>query len=212
MLTADLSTGAAEPVVTAIHALTDPPADGDVRTPARRRSDALVRMAELALAHLSCAEAGSGLRARPSCTVVIDWDTLQGSQVGRLDGDFRGPLHRTEVEKMLCDCSVSRVVTGPTGLPIDAGRTTRTISPQLRRALAARDRGCRFPGCDRPPGWTDVHHVIHWRNGGATNLENCILLCDFHHHLVHGRGWIVKFDGEDARFIGPNGAEINDDG
>ena len=108
MFQADLSSTAAETVATAIHALTDPPTDGDTRTPARRRADALVRMAELALANLRGADPETGpALALPACTVVIDWTTLTGQTWGRIDGDSTGTLHPSDVERLLCDCTVS---------------------------------------------------------------------------------------------------------
>ena len=203
VLHAELSEAAAEVVVTAVHAFTDPPSDGDDRTPARRRADALVRMAEVALATLP----EHADRARTRATVIIDWATLRHHVPGALDGEFTGSIHPAEIDRLLCDSSVSRVVTGPQGLPLDVGRSRRTVPPPLRRAVIVRDRGCRFPGCDRPPGWCDAHHVIHWRNGGRTALDNLVLLCDHHHQVVHRPGWTVKFDG-DLRVLRPDGVEI----
>ena len=93
---AELSSTAAEIVETAIHALTDPPADGDPRTPARRRADALVQMAELALAAIHTTPDGP-TRALPACSIVIDWTTLTGPDWDRIDGDYTGTLHPTDV-------------------------------------------------------------------------------------------------------------------
>jgi hypothetical protein len=72
---------------------------------------------------------------------------------------------------------------------LDVGRKTRTIPPALRRALEARDRGCRFPGCGLR--FTDAHHIRHWADGGETRLGNLVLLCRFHHRLVHEEGFRV---------------------
>ena len=91
--------------------------------------------------------------------------------------------------RLACDASISRVLFSAASQPIDVGRATRTISPALRRALAARDRGCRFPGCDRPPSWTDGHHLTHWTAEGETNPANVVSLCRRHHHRVHEEGW-----------------------
>ncbi len=147
VLTAELSEVAAETVVTAIHAFTDPPADGDDRTPARRRADALVRIAEVALATLP-REAG---RARTRATIVVDWTTLNGAAAGRLDGEFTGPIHPAEVDRALCDSAITRVVTGPGGLPLDVGRSRRTVPAAVRRALVVRDGGLPVPGLRPTP-------------------------------------------------------------
>ena len=210
MLNGNLSSSAAETVVNALHALTDPPSDDDRRTPARRRADALVRMAEIALAHLHSDEhsVAGPVRARPSVSMVVDWRTLNVDALGRMDGEFTGTFHRSDVERLLCDSFVTRVVTGPSGLPIDVGRARRTTPTPTRQALIVRDQGCRYPGCGRPPGWCDAHHVIHWQHGGRTDLENLVLLCDHHHHVVHQPGWTVKFDGEEFRVLRPDGTEI----
>jgi len=86
------------------------------------------------------------------------------------------------------------VLGGPPAEPLDLGRATRTISPAQRRALAIRDGGCRFPGCSAPPIWCDGHHVIHWLDGGRTDLANLVLLCRRHHRAVHEGGWTIHSD------------------
>ena len=90
------------------------------------------------------------------------------------------------------------------GSVLDVGRRTRTIPPALRRALEARDRGCRFPGCGSR--FTDAHHVTHWADGGDTSLGNTVLLCRHHHRLVHEGGWRILWD-RDGRpvFVDPRG-------
>jgi hypothetical protein len=165
-------------------------------------------MAELALANLRAAGDTGPVRARPAASIVVDWTTLTGEQWGRLDGQFVGTLHRADVERMLCDCTISRVVTGPDGLPLEVGRSQRTPSPAQRRALHTRDGGCRFPGCQRPPGWTDAHHVVHWKDGGRTDLDNLVSLCDHHHHVVHQPGRTVEFDGHTLSTRRPDGTAI----
>ena len=82
------------------------------------------------------------------------------------------------------------------------------MPPPLRRALVVRDDGCRYPGCNRPPGWCDAHHVTHWVDGGPTAVDNLVLLCDRHHHVVHEPGWQLEFDGHDLRVLRPDGTEV----
>ncbi|MCG8467770.1 MAG: HNH endonuclease [Gemmatimonadetes bacterium] len=87
---------------------------------------------------------------------------------------------------------------------LSVGRRTRTISPALRRALAARDRGCRFPGCGLR--FTEAHHVVHWADGGETSLANTVLLCRFHHRLVHEGEWNIEWMGPSkVAFVDPEG-------
>jgi Domain of unknown function (DUF222)/HNH endonuclease len=85
----------------------------------------------------------------------------------------------------------------PLGAPaelLDLGRATRVVSAALRRALAVRDGGCAAAGCDRPPSWTDAHHLVHWLHGGPTRLDNLLLLCRVHHQAVHEGGWRLGRD------------------
>ena len=96
---------------------------------------------------------------------------------------------------------------GPGGEILDVGRRTRTISPALRRALSARDRRCRFPGCGNRR--VDAHHVRHWADGGQTALDNLVLLCRRHHRAVHEEGFRVTIDAAgDARFAHPDGRPL----
>ncbi len=81
------------------------------------------------------------------------------------------------------------VLGGAPTQPLEVGRTTRVVTAAQRAALAVRDGGCAFPGCDRPPPWCDAHHLRHWLHGGPTNLANLALLCRAHHRAVHEGGW-----------------------
>ena len=110
-------------------------------------------------------------------------------------------------ERIACDCSVVAMLHRKAGPP-DVGRRTRVISPSLRRALLARDHHCRFPGC-RMRRFTDGHHLWHWIKDGPTDLNNLILLCPFHHRLVHEGGFSVARDpGGELVFCRPDGEVI----
>jgi hypothetical protein len=113
-----------------------------------------------------------------------------------------------ETSRRLC-CDASRVVLTKSvdGRIVGVGRRTRTIPSALRRALEARDRGCRFPGCGLR--FTDGHHIVHWADGGGTDLENTVLLCGRHHRLVHEEGHRVCMDKEgQVVFFNPSGTAI----
>jgi hypothetical protein len=95
------------------------------------------------------------------------------------------------------------------GQPLNVGRKTRTISAPLRRALKARDKGCRFPGCANSR-FIDAHHIQHWANGGETKPSNLVSLCRFHHHAVHEGGIsVVILDDGALRFVKRNGDAVD---
>ena len=100
-----------------------------------------------------------------------------------------GPHVSAETSRRIaCDCSVLGIRDGEKGEPLAIGRRSRSIPPAMRRALRLRDRGCRFPGCTSDK-FVDGHHIQHWADGGETNLDNLVLLCRRHHHLVHEGGF-----------------------
>jgi len=109
----------------------------------------------------------------------------------------------------LCDCVIHRVVHAGS-IRIDYGREVRSVPRHLFHAVADRDRGCRFPGCHRPPAWCDAHHIAHWTpHAGETAYHNLVLLCDRHHHLVHQHHWqIVLFATGDVAFTTPDGRTL----
>ena len=104
-------------------------------------------------------------------------------------------------QRLACDSATVEMRHGPDGQVLDVGRKTRTISPALRRALASRDRQCRFPGCQARR--CDSHHIRHWAHGGATALDNLVLLCRRHHRAVHEEGFQVTVDSKRRRSCGP---------
>jgi hypothetical protein len=101
------------------------------------------------------------------------------------------------VRRLACDASFRLAVLDDNDQLLRIGRASRTVPATLRNALALRDGGCRFPGCDRPIDWTEPHHLKHWFDGGPTNLINLLLLCGFHHGLVHEGGWRLERQGDD---------------
>ncbi|MDQ6719768.1 MAG: HNH endonuclease [Candidatus Dormibacteraeota bacterium] len=112
------------------------------------------------------------------------------------------PISTRTLERIACDSTISRVLLADS-MVIDVGRATRVVSAPTRRALRTRDGGCRWPGCDRPVNWSTPHHIEFWARGGANNLPNLVLLCFFHHRLVHEGGWQVVKAGREFRFLPP---------
>jgi len=133
--------------------------------------------------------------------------TIEGlkNEVGAppVDLELSLPISTRTLERIACDCTMSRVLLADS-MVIDVGRATRTVSAPMRRALGKRDRGCRFPGCDRQVNWSTPHHIDFWARGGPNNLPNLVLLCFFHHRLVHEGGWQVVKAGREFRFMPPD--------
>lgn len=92
---------------------------------------------------------------------------------------------------LVCDPAITALIVDTLGVPLDLGRTIRFANRAQRRALARRDGGCVFPGCDAPVGWCDAHHVTWWDNGGKTDIGELALLCRYHHGISHRHGWTM---------------------
>jgi hypothetical protein len=165
----------------------------DDRTPAQRRADAMADLVSLALrgdqlpkqrgnrAHLLVTITEENLRTRRGFGVTASGEHLTAAAIRRI----------------ACDAKITPITVDANGVPLAVGRTRRTVTPAQWCALVIRDKGCIFPGCDRPAGWCQGHHVIYWENWGLTDLDNMVLLCDHHHDSVHHHQWTVEF-GEDG--------------
>jgi hypothetical protein len=154
----------------------------DRRTPAQRRADALGDICSFYLTHNTDLVTSGG--ERPHVTVTVDYETLKG-HVDRLPQIDGTPVTPETTRRITCDAGIIPMVLGSDSEPLDVGRKTRTIPSGLRRALEHRDRGCTWEGCDARVPWCDAHHIIHWADGGRTNLENLTLLCRTHHTATH---------------------------
>ncbi|MEN8145211.1 MAG: DUF222 domain-containing protein, partial [Gemmatimonadota bacterium] len=179
---------------------------------ARRRADALGLLAERAMAAgFSEGAPLSGSSAeRYQVMLHVDADTLASDgEQGRSELEDGTRVSAETSRRLACDGAVVAVGHSTDGSVLSVGRRTRTISPALRRALEARDSGCRFPGCGLR--FTDAHHVRHWADGGETSLENLLLLCRHHHRLVHEQGWKTQWwrsgtgQADQPAFVDPKG-------
>jgi Domain of unknown function (DUF222)/HNH endonuclease len=191
----------------ALDALAHGMSPGETRSGSQRRADALV---DMAATQLRCGEHRDVHGQRPHVTVTVSAYTMRagvlrsgsGAPPAELSGV--GPIHPETARRIACDAVRTVVTVAQTAddwmstagsaraLPLSVGRATRTIPAHIRTALHLRDQGCRFPGCDRPSAWTDGHHIIHWSDGGPTELENLVSLCRPHHRAVHEQGWRIR--------------------
>ena len=193
----------------------DPCPDGRPRPVSERNADALVDISRFFLDHTHTATSPG--RQRPHVNLVCDLADLHtaaatsarpglfdSAQVPALQAALAATgspaaraatLDGAEVpvafaHELACDAVLHRVlVAGP--VIVDHGRAVRVVTDTQRAALAVRDRGCRHPGCDRPPGWCHAHHLVPWELGGPTDLANLVLVCNRHHRLWHHPRWTV---------------------
>jgi hypothetical protein len=126
---------------------------------------------------------------------------------GRCEIEAGAAISRDTALRLACDASLIRLVEDRDGTPLDVGRKTRTIGPALRRALRARDGGCRFPGCPETR-FVEGHHLRHWAHGGPTSLGNLTELCRFHHRLLHEGGYRIEGTAPHLSFLRPDGTPI----
>lgn len=186
----------------------DPFDPGLDRSPANRRTEAMIELLEQGGASDAAAS-----RRGPAFWILLDPATFAGQhpddpsdELHELpDGTF---VPRRLVEQWLCDSTAARLVLGVSGQVLDLGRAARLANRAQRRALAARDRGCAVPGCDRPPNWCHAHHVVWWEDDGDTDIDNLVLLCSHHHRRVHSGGLVVKMDKGVPRFWNDFGLEL----
>jgi hypothetical protein len=200
----DLDPEAGQALMTALRAVIDADARTagapELRAPAARRADAL---GEICRAWLDGQDRPEISGERPHVEVLVDLDALAG-RAGRSELVDAGPVTPETARRLACDARVSRIITDGASQPLELGRSTKVVSAALRRAVTVRDRGCRFPGCGRPPGWCDAHHVRHWADGGETSLDNLVLLCRPHHRAIHRGFGLSIVDGQPV-FARPDG-------
>jgi hypothetical protein len=211
---------AGQMLVAALEPLARPQDSQDPRSASQRRADALVELARRNLEGGQLPQSGG---VRPQLTVTVDLDSLLGPGGLGGDAGWVGPLEPETCRRLACDGAVTRVLVtrhpisqgGDGGLaarlraaarllppalggaptqPLEVGRTSRVVTAAQRAALAVRDGGCVFPGCDRPPAWCEAHNLRHWLHGGPTDLANLALLCQAHHRAVHEGGWRLARD------------------
>ncbi|NYI67514.1 hypothetical protein BJY26_001820 [Spelaeicoccus albus] len=206
---------AGEHLRAALDAATPRPSAEDTRTPGNRRADALTAIARHAL---DSGDYKTGGNVRPHVMATLsasEWADWQrsGKAPTRAPGATIGdniPLAPSEIDTLLCDCTLMRAVLDPDGQPVDLGRNKRTFTAYQRKALLLRDRHCTWPGCTMPGTYTEDHHVDEWAaDNGTTSIDNGVLVCSFHHHYIHSHDITIspiqggfQFTHPDGRLIG----------
>ena len=178
-----------EIIRTAVDAFGPPGGTGDTRTAAQRRMDGLTAACQAAL---DSGAPGTRHGAAPHLSILVDEQTLAGEPgAAPAQTSYGTMLTARQVLALACRADLS-VIRWRDGLPLDVGRRYRTETPALRRALEARDQGCRAPGCGIPAAWCTAHHLTPWSQGGTTSLDTTALFCFTHHHVfIHQLGWTI---------------------
>lgn len=164
----------------------------DPRTTEQLLADAFVEMVRIA----GVADPGKVFaQRRPAVSIHVEQRDLEtGTGSARIEGQSVAISIETARRHACASGAVPILFDGPEA--INVGRTQRLFSDRQRVALAARDGGCRFPDCDRPPSWCEAHHIDEWvRHNGRTDVAAGVLLCRFHHLLVHNAGWRIRRRG-----------------
>lgn len=191
-------------VVTALHAAATPmPAGADFRTPAQRRADALVSIAEFFLKFAAVEGAlASEHGAAPQLSVLVPLGALTGAPGAPAAVTGLGtPISGRAARRLACDANITRIITGPRSEPIDVGRTRRSFTRAARLAIVARDRHCIWPGCTAPAAWCEAHHGVHWADGGPSDADNGFLVCGRHHDQIHHHLHAVVIEADGRRSI-----------
>jgi Domain of unknown function (DUF222)/HNH endonuclease len=180
---------------------------GDTRTRAQQQADALVQLADNALAS---GDLPICRTVKPHVVLTVNVADLADTtpNPAAATTGFGSVLSAARARWLACDAGITRIVLGPDGLPLDVGREKRVVPPHIRRAVEQRDGHCVFAGCGAPTHWCDVHHVLEWINGGATSLDNSALLCERHHTKVHHGFRIERDPGGRWRTYRSDGSEI----
>ena len=196
-----LDTLTGEALTAALEAAMPKPSPDDDRTITQKRHDALH---DLASESLSMNESGVH-GERPHVTVTVDADT----GIAYTTGNVTLPAYLRNT--IVCDATITTVWLSKTGLPFDVGTPETAIPIRNRRAVIARDRTCRFTGCCRPPRWSEIHHMKHREHGGTHELPNLLMLCRFHHRLVHRQNLKLSWDNDQVTLLieWPNGVVLH---
>lgn len=166
------------------------------------RADALVRMAESALAET---DPPVWSREQRHVLIHVDSSVLAGGD-GRANLQDGPAISAEAVEKISCDSAVTAIYEKSPGEVLEMGRTSRNATSKQRRAIAIRDKHCRYPGC-RNAKFMKIHHIWHWAKGGPTDISNLVAICSFHHDAIHDRDCTL-FKRPDGRIVARTAAGL----
>ncbi|WP_231644838.1 HNH endonuclease signature motif containing protein, partial [Sciscionella sediminilitoris] len=169
------------------------------RHPSERDADVFAEIVQLAANPESLPESGG----EPFTIMVTMTEQALRDGIGQATTMDGTTIPAQQLRRIACDAGIIPTVLGSEGEVLDMGCRDRTAPPKLRRRLIARDKGCAHPDCDKPPSLTQAHHIQHHANGGLTTEENMVLLCAYHHTLIHNTEWQVHIHHGKPAFTPP---------
>lgn len=175
------------------------PAPVDDRPIAQKRLDALVSMARESLERDPGQVAGTSVTMMVTVPLEVLVSGIGASEIAGVDE----PISASTARRLAAQAEIIPVVLGSPSEPLDQGRAVRLFTEAQRRAIAVRDGGCVWPGCNAPPGWCEVAHIVAWALGGMTDLRNGVLLCPFHHRRFDHDGWTMEWRGAELSLTPP---------
>ena len=128
------------------------------------------------------AEIAALIEGRKPFPELYDYDTMD--------------LDWATLRMISCDASIIPAVLNSKGEPLDVGRAQRAFPASIRRAVILRDGGCAYPGCNMPHIYSEIHHIQHWQDNGPTSLENAVMLCRYHHTVIHQADVLVRLSDQ----------------
>jgi Domain of unknown function (DUF222) len=172
----------------------------DPRSTEQLALDALVELVDVAVRARRGGTPGS--RRAGVRVLVTQRDLAAKTGVGFIEGQ-KATISIASVRRLACDGGLQPIMFDDDGRGLNLGRTQRLHNPRQRAVISARDGGCLAPGCDRPPSWTEVHHIDEFSTGGKTDVADGVCLCRYHHMLVHNNGWKITRDGAKYWLVPP---------
>jgi hypothetical protein len=180
----------------------------DERTPAQLASDTFEHLLRVGADALTTAPADGGrILLGTGAPVIHIAATRDSVDTGKGAAHLRGqadPVSISTLERFACTGGHREVGLDPNGIPLDLGRDQRLFTAKQKQVLAVKWGGCVHPGCDRPPSWTEAHHIEHWlRDHGKSDIADGVLLCKHHHMLHHNTGWETTRDSDGRYWLTP---------
>ena len=172
----------------------------DDRTTEQRALDTLIELIDVGLRHPNTKLLG---HRRPAVRLLATLKDLENhAGFGYIEGS-KERVSIDTIERHICESGVRPIIFDSDGQAMDVGREQRLHTAKQRDAIRARDGGCLISGCDRPPSWTEIHHIIPWLEDGGTSVEDGVCLCRYHHMMVHNNKWRITRDGADYVVVPP---------